>query len=520
MLSIPSGNTISVARVAMLLGCVVVALWMITTATLPDIYWLRVFRTGVLFATSLACGALLSRIKNREVQLFLFLLAFALLFSTLLNAPFRVPVLGVTSAYRRHFVESLPLVWGILLLLVVIRMSGILGRLNHEIQWRVSAVKERRQSQEELQLNKRVLDNAEDGVIWATSDGIITYANRAAARFRSADSFDPTTNGLAVFDLEPSLQGTWESICERCQSGESVVFEAFFTSDEGGSVPCEVRAHNVQDDPTNQLISLAIRDIRERKEMEKELQDRLNQVSHLSRINLAGVMVAGIAHELNQPLFAVTNYAFTAATTLDELANQMKSDRHVDQMRHDLDLIGEQALRAGEILNRLRRMVQKQDPVLAPTPVDEIIAESMHLMDLNQSRHKRPHVHIVPAQNIPIVNIDNIQLQQVLLNVVGNAVDAVETMGTDGEVIISVESDADFVEIWVQDNGPGLPGNAESIFEPFFTTKAKGMGVGLAICRSIMQSHGGDLMAENQNDGGARFRIILPRFDKQLVAAE
>lgn len=236
---------------------------------------------------------------------------------------------------------------------------------------------------------------------------------------------------------------------------------------------------------------------------EEELRQRL---THLSRVSTMGEMASSIAHEVNQPLTAVATYAQACA----RLVNGGLADS--EDVLKVLRRIGNEAIRAGEIIHRLRTLVVKHPERRRRCDVNDIIRGVEPLAAVDARLHN-VRLSFALSDRLPPVFADPIQIQQVVLNLIRNGIDA--TMGSEsgtGEIVIStrVVSDAG-IEVAVSDDGVGLPRDAEeTIFQPFFTTKEGGIGMGLSICRSIVTSHGGRLSASQNPDRGATFAFTLP----------
>jgi len=249
-----------------------------------------------------------------------------------------------------------------------------------------------------------------------------------------------------------------------------------------------------------------VRDVTARRLAEAEAQEQRLQVAHLSRVAMLGELSGALAHELNQPLTAI-------------LANARAAQRLMAQERPDLgevrEILGEIAdadRRAGEVIVRLRAFLHKGEMQLGPVDLNEVVCEVLTLThsDLIQRRVTVDTTGLAP--HLPTVIADRVQMQQVLLNLLLNACDAISPDALDRRVTISTAAGADdTVELSLADRGTGiLPEEMQHIFEPFFTSKPDGLGLGLSICRSIVTAHEGRLWADNNADGGATFHLRLP----------
>jgi len=247
-------------------------------------------------------------------------------------------------------------------------------------------------------------------------------------------------------------------------------------------------------------------DVTERKRAEQSLAELQAELAHVSRISSMGEMAAGLAHELNQPLTAITNYA---KGTLRRL--HAGGGDSVDLMPI-MELIAEQALRAGDIIRKIRGFMNRSEPKKTRINLRHVIDEVMALLagEINMSGIE---IAIEVSKSLPPVMADSIQVQQVLLNLIRNSVAAMNGDGANHhrlEVGAKAES-AGGVEIHVTDNGPGVPPDVvERLFEPFFTTKTDGLGMGLSISRSIVTGHNGRIWFSSTPGQGASFHFTLP----------
>ena len=241
--------------------------------------------------------------------------------------------------------------------------------------------------------------------------------------------------------------------------------------------------------------------IEERQRVQGALQQSQMELAHVGRLTAMGELVASIAHEVGQPLTAiVTNGSFL----LRRLKNR-------DDLRAAAAAIVADGKRASSVISRVRSLLKKQDTVMGEININEAVEEVVSLLSNESSRHRIVMSTELGAR-LPKICGDRVQLQQVMVNLIMNAMDATrETSEGAREIIIRSAEEADCVVLTVEDSGTGLtPDQLDRIFEPFFTTKAQGIGMGLSISRSIVESHGGRICASNRRARGARFEFKLP----------
>jgi C4-dicarboxylate-specific signal transduction histidine kinase len=234
---------------------------------------------------------------------------------------------------------------------------------------------------------------------------------------------------------------------------------------------------------------------------------QLSELAHDLRVSTMGEMVAGLAHELNQPLYAITNYARSCENFLRQHAELQAEFRTL------ADKLVNQATRAAEIVKRLRRFASRREPRRTRLDVNALVREVEQLMLFHAKRFAIP-VHVELAPDLPAVLGDSLLIEQVLVNLVRNSLEAINDNKPGDASLVTLRTarvGADALEIVVADNGPGFGvEHLEQLFEPYYTTKTSGMGLGLVISRSIVQAHGGTLTAARRPEGGAVFRMTLP----------
>jgi two-component system, LuxR family, sensor kinase FixL len=246
-----------------------------------------------------------------------------------------------------------------------------------------------------------------------------------------------------------------------------------------------------------------IRDISERRAMERQLHEVQADLIHVSRLSAMGDLAAALAHELNQPLTAINNYVLSAQRLLQGDPEQRKRVSDI------LTKTAEQAMRAGEIIRHLRNFIQRHEPEREPLDIHKVIDEATALAFIGM-REKNIEVAYERTTDIPPVTIDKIQIQQVIINLIRNGVDAMDGM-KQRKLTLATKIEADEIRISIADTGCGVsPEVTDRLFLPFVTTKSEGLGVGLSISRTIVEDHGGTLWFESNADSGTTFHLTLP----------
>jgi two-component system sensor kinase FixL len=235
-----------------------------------------------------------------------------------------------------------------------------------------------------------------------------------------------------------------------------------------------------------------------------EVEQLRRDLTHVARMATMGEMAAALAHELNQPLTAILSNAHAGERYMAQAAPPLGEIREILQ-----DVVGD-ARRAGEVIQRLRSLLRKEEARFLPLDVNQIIREIATFVHTDAVL-RNCAIDVDLAPDLPAVRGDRVQLQQVLLNLVINGMEAVGPHDEGRRVVLQTRPAEGAVCVSVRDHGPGIPGDTLSrVFETFYTTKQGGLGMGLAISRSIVEAHGGKIWAENNPDRGATFSFTLP----------
>jgi len=337
---------------------------------------------------------------------------------------------------------------------------------------------------------------------WATCDA--PAPAEPAPRSRSLPSDPALPFGGIVRSVHPADRQRLQHAVDRAlATGEEFDIE-YRVLDPGGGVQWISARGRPQKDNPGRLAGVAF-DITERKANELRVEQDRAALRQLSRVSMVGQLSAAIAHQLNQPLAAILGNAEAAQKMLDREAIDVQELRAICA-----DIVGEDH-RASEVIRRLRELYHRGDVAMESVDVNRLVRETLNLLRSElQFRHVTVTTDLQPA--LPLVRGGKVQLQQVLLNMILNATDAMSGVNTrERRIVLRTDFNDGEVRIWVVDNGTGISaGDLERVFEPFWSSKPQGMGMGLAICRSIVSAHRGRIVAMNNTEHGATFFVILP----------
>ncbi len=393
---------------------------------------------------------------------------------------------------------------GALLLLFMVGMISWVWRLNR-------ALKDAKQQLERQ--HALILDSVADGIYGVDTEGNATFVNQAMEAITGWSSEDLIGRNQHLLLHHTHADGSHFPGVEcpvyhtfRDNQARYVDDDIFWCKD-GHSIPVEYSStpiRNAKGEATGAVV--VFRNIAERKRVAEESRHHQNEMAHVARLSTMGEMASGIAHELNQPLSAISNYTRGCIRMLQGSDSVQQTGRLIAAMEQ----VGNQAERAGEIIRQLRRFVRKEAPEREWLDLDELLRSLLKFIQ-PELRKSRVKVDLELESGLPTVWAHGIQLEQVLLNLTRNAIEAMQD--NEGERLLTVRSyrDGAVVVIEVADNGHGIDAELqERLFTPFVTTKKQGMGLGLSISQGIIESHGGQMKVHSSCDEGTTFTIILP----------
>jgi PAS domain S-box-containing protein len=374
---------------------------------------------------------------------------------------------------------------------------------------------ERRQAEQELRASearfRTFVDHATDAFMLHDKDGIVLDVNRHACESLGYSRDEMIGMGPADFDPDADEAHT-RSIKKRVEAGEIVTFAGRQRRKDGTMFPVEVRLRQFRQADRRLGLSL-VRDITERKRAEEEIRESERrcremqiELEHASRLATLGQLTACIAHEVNQPIAGTVSNAQAALHWLD------RSPPDLEEIRQALGRIVKDGYRAREVTSRIRDLIKKAPPRKELLEINEVIREIIELTH-GETAKNGILTQTELAHGLPLIHGDRVQLQQVMLNLIINAVEAISgTSEGPRELQISTgKCGSGDVLVAVRASGPGLaPATFDRLFDAFYTTKPTGLGLGLSICRSIIQANGGRLWASANPPRGAIFQFTVP----------
>ncbi|WP_429574130.1 PAS domain-containing sensor histidine kinase [Paraburkholderia sp. UCT70] len=364
------------------------------------------------------------------------------------------------------------------------------------------------------ELKRRIIESSTDCIKVLDLSGKLLFMSSGGQQLLEIDDLEPYLNISWIDFWQPEDRPRISEAVAAARAGGIGRFQGFCPSAKGEPRWWDVITTpicNAHGQP-EQLLSVS-RDITQRKRAEEEARESerryrevQTELAHANRVATMGQLAASIAHEVNQPIAAtVTN----AQAGLQWLSSQPP---HVEEVRQALDRIMKDANRAGDVIGRIRALIKKAPPRKDRVDINEAIREVLELTR-GAANKSDASVQTQLADGLPLIEGDRVELQQVLLNLVINAIEAMSGV-SDGvrELRISTgTADAGCVLVAVRDSGPGFTADsAEHVFAPFYTTKPTGLGMGLSICRSIIEAHGGRLWASANVPRGAVFQFTVP----------
>ncbi|MBW3539347.1 MAG: PAS domain S-box protein, partial [Planctomycetes bacterium] len=360
---------------------------------------------------------------------------------------------------------------------------------------------ERREALERLQESEErwrsLVENVPGYVLTFTRQGTILFVNRPWRNLSPTEIV-----GTSIFQYLPEEQHApvRQLLARAHRAPEPVAYEARIPWADGSDRWWSSRIGTIRSGARAVALIVVANDITAQKLAEQEARRRQDELAHVARLSTMGEVAGALAHQLNNPLAAISNFAGGCLRRL--------SSRFIDHadLADAMQEIVRQSERAAETIQRIRDFLKKGELQASEVDLNALVAEAVALIEPHLVR-RNVRVHFLPSEPLPRLRIDSIQIEQVLANLLLNGMEAMRAAPRPRELTISTECDGDGVLVSVGDRGCGLSDDFEScIFEPFYSTKPHGMGIGLSISRSIVEAHGGKLWAAPNTDGpGATF---------------
>jgi len=347
-----------------------------------------------------------------------------------------------------------------------------------------------------------IVESSNDAIIGKTLDGIITAWNRAAETLFGWRAEEIVGEPLKLL-FPPDRVAEEEDIIARIRRGERVDrYPTVRRHKDGTDVPVAVTVSPIRDtDGTIIGASKIVHDLSAEEADARRLREAQAELFHMQRLTELGQLISALVHEVNQPLAAVGNYA--------SAGRRLLGTGQTAGAAVALQKIVEQTERAHQIIQRMRGFVRKGDGELRAEPLAAMIQDAVALAQMSL-RQEQVAIETRLSAEIGLVSADRVQVQQVLFNLIRNAEEAMAESDRREIVITAAADNSGMVELGIADTGPGLPPTVRAnLFRPFVTTKVGGMGVGLSVCRSIIETHGGRLWADDNPGGGTVFRFTL-----------
>ncbi len=355
---------------------------------------------------------------------------------------------------------------------------------------------------------RRAIDIAVDGMIVIDSSGTVLLYNAACERLFGYPADEVLGNNVSILMPSPDRENHDTYLENYLRTGTARIIgigrDVLGRREDGSTFPMRLSVGELRDGRDTSLFVGTIHDLTETQRARERIEELQTELMRVSRASALGEMGSALAHELNQPLSAIAGFVEASAVLIDRLDGEVP-----DRVREFMDKAVAQTHRAGAVIRRLRELTRKGACRRSIEDVNAVVEDTCAFAALGTAT-EGVDVEVDLEPDLPPVLIDSVQVQQVLLNLVRNSIDALSGRET-GAISIATARRSDVVEVVVSDTGPGVPPEVrERLFEPFVSTKPDGIGIGLSICRTIVEAHGGEIFFDTGAGNGSTFRFTIP----------
>ena len=356
----------------------------------------------------------------------------------------------------------------------------------------------------------RVIDTARDGMIVIDASGTVLLYNAACERLFGYPAQDVLGNNVRMLMTQRDRKSHDTYIRNYLRSGKAKVIgigrDVTGRRKDGSTVPMRLSVGELRDDGGVAYFIGTLHDLTETLRARARIEELQSELMQVARASAVGEMGSALAHELTQPLAAVVGFVEASAALI------RRGDGETPEVHEYMDQAVAQSLRAGAVVRMMREFTGRGDTERTVEDINAVVEEICELATLGTASDGID-LELNLAPGLPLVLIDHVQIQQVVLNLVRNGIDALGDCGT-GTITVATAPGSDMVEVVVADDGPGLPEEVRKrVFEPFVSTKPDGIGIGLSICRTIVEAHGGTIALDTGMRRGTRFRFSVPVFE-------
>ena len=359
---------------------------------------------------------------------------------------------------------------------------------------------------------RRVIDAALDGMVVIDSCGTVLLYNAACERLFGYFPEEVLGSNVKMLMTPPDRKNHDTYILNYLRTGTARIIgsgrDVTGRRKDGSTVPIRLSVGELRDDDDAPLFIGTLHDLTETLRARERIEELQSELMQVARASAVGEMGSALAHELTQPLSAVSGFVEASAALIDQGGGEFPA-----RVREYMEQAVAQALRAGAVVRLLREFTVRGDTERSVEDINAVVEEICALATVGTATDGID-LKLNLAADLPPVLIDHVQIQQVVLNLVRNSIDALGDCATRTITVATVPG-GDRVEVVVSDNGPGLPSEIrERVFEPFVSTKRDGIGIGLSICRTIVEAHGGRIAVDTGTECGTGFRFSVPVFDE------